>query len=100
MRWLLLIPFYVFLAIATFLVLSIACRIVRLKLAAHTLAVTAVITGVAIVVLSLFEHWVEIPDLTGMRLVILMVVTFALAALDTLLERILPLPLDQELAEV
>ena len=100
MRWLLLIPFYVFTAIAVFLLLSIVCRVLRIKLAAHTLAITSVVLGVAVVCLSFFEHFIELPDLTGMRLVILAAVTFLLAAVDTLLEPLLPLPLDKELAEV
>lgn len=100
MHWLLVIPFYVFIAIAVFLTLSILCRVLRLKLAAHTLAVTAVILGVGVVFLSFFEHIIDLPDLNGWRLLVLAAVTFVLAALDTLLEPVLPLPLDKELAEV
>lgn len=100
MHWLLVIPFYVFIAIAVFLTLSIVCRVFRLKLAAHTLAVTAVILGVGVVFLSFFEHIVDLPDLGGRHLLVLAALTFVLAALDTLLEPLLPLPLDKELAEV
>lgn len=98
MRWLLLIPFYVFTAIGVFLVLSMLCRVLRLKLSANALAVTAVISGVLFVMLPLIEG-ITLADYTGMRLLALAGVTFVLAALDTLLEPLLPLPIDRELAE-
>ena len=99
MHWLLLVPFYVFIAIGVFLLLSIFCRVLRLKLSANTLAVTAVIVGVVIVLLPLFEG-IQLSDYTGRRLLVIGAVTFALAAVDTLLESVLPLPLDAELADL
>ena len=100
MHWLLVIPFYVFTAIGVFLVLSLLCRVLRLKLAAHTLAVTAVIIGIFVVLLPLFEHLIALPDFNGRRLMMLAGVTFVLAAIDALLEPVLPLPIDDELADV
>jgi hypothetical protein len=99
-HWLLLIPFYVFTAIGVFLVLSLLCRALRLKLAAHTLAVTAVSAGIAVVLLPLFGHLIDLPGFTGRRLLMLAGVTFVLAAIDALLEPLLPLPFDDELADV
>lgn len=99
MHWLLLVPFYVFIAIGVFLLLSILCRILRLKLSANALAVTAVIVGVAIVLLPLFEG-IQLSDYTGRRLLVVAGVTFVLATIDTLLESVLPLPLDAELADL
>jgi hypothetical protein len=98
-HWFFLVPFYVFIAIGVFLTLSILCRMVRLKVAANTLAVTAVITGVFVVLLPLFEG-VQLSDYTGRRLLMVGAVTFVLATIDTLLEPVLPLPMDQELAEL
>ena len=99
MHWFLLVPFYVFVAIGVFLLLSILCRVLRLKLSANALAVTAVIVGVVIVLLPLFEG-IQLSDYTGRRLLIIGVVTFVLATVDTLLEPLLPLPLDADLADL
>jgi hypothetical protein len=98
-HYLFLVPFYVFIAIGVFLFLSIVCRILRLKLTANALAVTAVTVGVFIVLLPLFEG-VQVTDYTGRRLLVVGLVTFALATIDTLLETLLPLPLDRELADL
>jgi hypothetical protein len=98
-HYLLLVPFYVFTAIGVFLLLSILCRLLRLKLSANTLAVTAVIVGVVIVLLPLFEG-IQLSDYTGRRLLMVGVATFVLATIDTLLEPFLPLPLDAELADL
>jgi hypothetical protein len=98
-HWLLLIPFYVFIAIGIFLLLSILCRVVRVKLSANALAVTAVVVGVMVALLPLAEG-VELSDYTGRRLLLVVATTFALAAIDTLLEPLLPLPLDAELPEL
>lgn len=99
MHWFFLVPFYVFIAIGVFLTLSILCRLVRLKVAANTLAVTAVVTGVVVVLLPLIEG-IQLSDYTGRRLLMVGAVTFLLATIDTLLEPVLPLPMDQELAEL
>ena len=99
MHWLLLVPFYVFIAIGVFLLLSILCRIVRLKLSANALAVTAVVVGVFVVLLPLFEG-IQLADYTGRRLLMVAGVTFVLATIDTLLQAVLPLPLDAELADL
>lgn len=99
MHYFLLVPFYVFVAIGVFLLLSVLCRILRLKLSANALAVTAVIVGVVIVLLPLFEG-ITLADYTGRRLLVVGGVTFLLATIDTLLESVLPLPLDAELADL
>lgn len=99
MHWFLLVPFYVFIAIGVFLLISVLCRVLRLKLGANALAVTAVVVGVVIVLLPLFEG-IQLSDYTGRRLLAVGVVTFALAAIDTLLEPWLPLPLDADLADL
>lgn len=99
MHYLLLVPFYVFIAIGVFLLLSILCRVLRLKLTANALAVTAVTVGVVIVLLPLFEG-IQLSDYTGRRLLLVAGITFVLATIDTLLEPLLPLPLDAELADL
>ena len=99
MHWFFLIPFYVFIAIGVFLTLTIACRVLRLKVAANSLAVTAVFAGIVVVGLPLLEG-VTPADYTGVRLLILGGLTFGVATIDTLLEPLLPLPLDAEFAEL
>ena len=99
MHYFLLVPFYVFIAIGVFLLLSILCRVLRLKLTANALAVTAVVVGVVIVLLPLFEG-IQLSDYTGRRLLVIGAVTFLHATIDTLLESLLPLPLDAELADL
>jgi prepilin signal peptidase PulO-like enzyme (type II secretory pathway) len=99
LHWLFLIPVYVFSAILVFLALTILCRVLRLKPAANTLAVTAVVCGLATIALPLLDG-VTLADYTGWRLLIIVAASFALAAIDTLLEPLLPLPVDAELAEL
>ena len=96
---LVVIPFYFFAALGTFLALALTSRILRLKVGANALATAAVILGVAVVAVPLALDWVDLQHMTGRFLLGLGAVTFVLAALDTLLQRLLPLPIDRELAE-
>ncbi len=99
MHWLVVIPFYFFAAILTFLVLALASRIVRLKVGANALAIAAVVLAVAVVAVPLAADWIDLAHLTGRRLLALGAATFVLAALDTLLQPVLPLPVDRDLSE-
>jgi hypothetical protein len=98
-HWMVVIPFYFFGAIATFLVLALASRVLRLPVGANGLAITAVVLGVAVVAVPLAADWIDLAHLGGRRLLILAAATFVLAALNTLLQSWLPLPADQDLAE-
>jgi hypothetical protein len=97
-HYLLVIPFYFFTALATFLVLALVSRILRLKVGANVLATTAVILGVGAVAVPLALDWIDLAHLSGRQLLVIGGLTFALAALDTLLEPLLPVPFDQELS--
>jgi hypothetical protein len=99
LHWLVVVPFYFFSAILTFLVLSLLCRIVRLQIGANALAITAVILAVGVVAVPLALDWIDLPHLNGRRLLALGVATFVLAALDTLLQPLLPVPADRDLSE-
>jgi hypothetical protein len=59
------------------------------------------VLNVALVLLlaPLFEG-IQLSDYTGRRLLMVAGVTFVLATIDTLLESVLPLPLDAELADL
>jgi uncharacterized membrane protein YagU involved in acid resistance len=98
-HWLVVIPFYFFSAIATFLVLALACRVVRAKIGANALAIVSVILAVGVVAVPLALDWIDVAHLNGRRLLALVVATVVLAAIDTLLQPVLPLPADRDLAE-
>jgi hypothetical protein len=99
LHWLVVVPFYFFAAILTFLVLSLLSRIVRLQVGANSLAIVSVILAVGVVAVPLALDWIDLPHLNGRRLLALGVATFVLAALDTLLQPLLPLPADRDLSE-
>ena len=99
MHWLILIPFYFFGATGLFLRLTIASRLLRLKVTASTLAVTSVVLGLAFVIVPLVSDLLDLEHYAGRYVLGLGVVTFLIAAVDTILEPLLPLPLDQELAQ-
>ena len=96
---LVVVPFYFFAALGTFLTLALASRVLRLKIGANALAITAVVLGVAVVAVPLALDWVDLRHMTGRFLLGLGAATFVLAALDTLLQPLLPLPIDRELSE-
>jgi hypothetical protein len=100
MHWLVVIPFYFFAAIATFLLLALAARALRLRVGANGLATAAVLLAVAVVAVPLAADWIDLAHLTGRRLLVLAAATVVLAALDTLLQSVLPLPADRDLAEL
>jgi hypothetical protein len=97
-HYLLVIPFYFFTALATFLVLALVSRVLRLKVGANALATTAVILGIGAVAVPLALDWIDLAHLSGRQLLVIGGITFVLAALDTLLEPLLPVPFDQELS--
>ena len=100
MHWLVVVPFYFFGALATFLVLALASRVLRLRVGANGLAITAVILGVGVVAIPLAADWIDLAHLGGRRLLVLGASTFVLAALDTALQSVLPLPADHDLDDL
>ncbi len=100
LHWLILFPYYFFTALTVYLVLVVACRIVRAQPSANPLATTAVVTGVVLTALPFVASNVSIDAYGWQGLVFLLVVSLALATVDTVLKSSLPLPLDQELEDV
>ena len=98
LHWLVVIPFYFFAALGVFLLLSLATRILRLKVGANALATAAVILAVGVVAVPLSLDWLDAHHFGGRRLLFLGGVTFALAGLDTLLQSLLPSRVDSDLA--
>ena len=99
MHWLIVVPFYFFAALSSFLALTLLGRLVRLKWGANALATAAVLLAVVAVAVPLSLDWIDVQHLSGRRLLALGAATLVLAALDTLLQSVLPLPLDRELSE-
>lgn len=99
-HWLVVIPFYFFSAIFMFLLLAVASRVIRLQVGANALATTAVIVAVALVAVPLACGWIDLEHLNGRRLLALAAASFVLAGLDTLLQPLLPLPVDRDLSEL
>jgi hypothetical protein len=97
---LILFPFYFFGALGLFLVLTLVSRVLRLKVTAATLGVVSVVLGISVVAVPLMTDVIDLEHFGGRYLLALAALTFVLAALDTLLEPLLPLPLDRELADV
>jgi uncharacterized membrane protein YagU involved in acid resistance len=98
-HWVVVVPFYFFAALTAFLLLTVVSRLVRLRLGANAVATAAVVLAVAIVALPLALDWIDLEDLSGRRLLALGAASFVLAALDTLLQPLLPLPADRDLAQ-
>lgn len=100
LHWLILIPFYFFGALGLLLASMATARVLRLRVSVNPLVVGAVLASMALLVVPLAAGWASIDDYSGLALLALVLVTFVVAALDTLLEPLLPLPLDKELNEL
>jgi hypothetical protein len=96
---LILIPFYFFGAVGLFLTLTLLARLLRLKVTANAVAMSSVVLGLSFVAVPLMTDVLDLDHFAGRYLLVLGVLTFALAAIDTALAAVLPLPLDKELAE-
>lgn len=97
LHWLIVVPFYFFGALSLLLALMVVARLLRLKVKANTLVMVAVTVAIVGVALPLIAGWANIQEYSGRILLLVGVVSFILAAIDTWLGSRLPLPLDQEL---
>lgn len=94
---LIVIPYYFFAALAILFLLLVIARLTRARVAAHVLVLAAVSLSLAALVAPLLVGWTTLAQYTGWPLVLIAVVSFALAAVDVVLQQWLPLPLDREL---
>jgi hypothetical protein len=99
-HWLIVIPLYFFAALAMLLFLMLVARLLRLKISVNPLVTTAVSASLALIVAPVVIGWATLDSYTGRGLLVLMLGTFALAAIDTLLQNVLPVPLDKELEKL
>lgn len=95
-----LVPFYFFGAISSLLLLILLCRLGRLPVRVHTLAVTAASASLIGVALPLLAGLTDLHAYTAPRMLGLAATSLLLAALDTGLRSALPLHLDEELEEL
>jgi hypothetical protein len=71
----------------------------RLRVSVDPLVTGASASAIGLIVVPLVAGWVTLDVYAGRLLVVLIVASFALAGLDTLLRPLAPLPLDEELGE-
>jgi hypothetical protein len=93
------IPFYIFGSITLLLSFILAARLLRLRVSVYPLVTGASASAMGLIVVPPIAGWVTLDAYAGRVLVVLIVASFALAGLDTLLRRLVPLPLDEELRE-
>jgi hypothetical protein len=100
MRWLIVIPLYFFAALTLSLSFILVARLMRLRVSFDPLVTGASAVAMGLIVGPLVAGWVALAAYTGRVLLVLIVASFAVAGLDTLLQSLLPLPLDGELHEL
>ena len=96
-HWLIVVPYYFFLALTLLPLLMVLTHVVRAKVSLGTLATITFVLSVAGVAVPLIADWIDLAHLTGRPLLGLVVASFALVALDGMLAHRRRLPLDEEL---
>lgn len=96
-HYLILFPYYFFLALCLLPAFILLSRIARLKLEIHTLVGAAILVSISALVFLLNRGDVAIEHLGPFPMLGLAGISFLLAAVDAMLARFLPLPLDEQL---
>lgn len=100
LHWLILFPYYFFTAVSLYLLLVLACRVVRAQASANPLAMTAAISAVILTALPLLTGMTRLAQYRWQGLVALLAISAILATLDAALAGSLKLPLDNELEDI
>jgi len=100
LRWLIVVPYYFIGALAALPALMLLCRLARAKISINALVGTAIGLTVAAIGVPLVCGWLDLSAFTGRLLLLLVIVSLLLAALDTAVAKRLPLPLDKDLQEL
>jgi len=100
LRWLILVPYYFVGALAALPLLMLLCRVVRAKVSINALVGTAIGSTVAAIGVPLVCGWLDLSAFTARPLLLLLIASVLLAALDGALVERLPLPLDKDLREL
>jgi putative exporter of polyketide antibiotics len=99
-HWLILVPYYFFLALTLLALLVVVCRLARVKANINTLVGVAIALGVAIPIGLLALDVIDLAHLKALPMLVLAAASMVLAGIDVVLSRLLPLPLDQDLQEL
>jgi len=100
LHWLIVVPYYFFLAMAYLSVLMVGTRLLRIKSSINTLVGISIAVAFLDLVILLGGGFVPIAKFTFLPLVGIFAVSLVFATIDFLLARRLPLPLDDELAAI
>jgi hypothetical protein len=96
-HYLILFPYYFFLALCLLPALILLSRIARLKLEIHVLVAVSILLSITSLVVLLSYEEVSIEHMGAFPMLGLAGSSFLLAAVDAALARFLPLPLDEQL---
>ena len=99
LHWLIVVPLYFFGNMTLCLSFIVAARLLRLRVSVEPLVTGTSALAIVLTVVPLVAGWVTLDASAGRVLIVLIVASFAVAGLDTLLQSLLPLPLDKELRE-
>jgi hypothetical protein len=99
LHWLIVVPLYFFGSITLLLSFILAARLFRLRVSVDPLVTGASALAIGLIVVPLVAGWVTLDAYGGRVLVVLIVASFALAGLDSLMQSLVSLPLDEELRE-
>lgn len=100
LHWLILIPYYFVGTLAALPFLMLICRLIRLKVAINVLVGTAIALSLAAIIVPAVCKWLDPRAFTGRPMLLLVLLSFLLAAVDGVLAPHLPLPLDDEIREL
>jgi hypothetical protein len=100
LRWLIVVPYYFIGPLAALPALMLLCRLARAKISINALVGTAIAVTVATIGVPLACGWLDLSAFTGRLLLLLVIASLLLAALDVVLMERLPLPLDTELRDL
>ncbi len=100
LRAFILIPFYFCSAIAALPVLVVIARILRLKVGINPLVYSSIVIALASIIVPLGLDLVDLEHYRGRALLGLVLLSIVVAFVDAALRKVLPLPLDDELAQL
>lgn len=97
LHWLIVVPYYFFIALALLGLLMVGTRLLRIKASINTLVGISIAVSFFDLVVLLGGGFLSIKNLTFLPLLAIFAVSLTCATVDSLLARQLPLPLDEEL---
>ncbi len=96
---LIVVPYYFFTSLTLLTLFVLVARVLGLKVSINVFVYPAIVLGALAVALFLMSEGGSLHDLKGGPMVGLMLLSMALGAIDFLVARSRPLPLDKELRD-